>query len=117
MAFCHNLRLIHKDIRDENIMLLRKDPDFDEPFAVIIDLGIAEMFNLADPTGHQVGGTPTTMAPEVWRGNFGPKCDVWSLGCVLFQLLTGEMPFMARSMTPSAWQQLHRRGPDWSLVR
>lgn len=50
---------------------------------MIIDLGVAEMFSVADPAGRFIGGTPTTMAPEVWHENFGPKCDVWSLGCIM----------------------------------
>eukprot|EP00928_Gymnodinium_smaydae_P034892 TRINITY_DN2463_c0_g1_i1.p1 TRINITY_DN2463_c0_g1~~TRINITY_DN2463_c0_g1_i1.p1 ORF type:complete len:747 (-),score=143.30 TRINITY_DN2463_c0_g1_i1:53-2293(-) len=117
MTYCHSLRLIHKDIKDENIMLLEKGKGFDEPFAVVIDLGIAEMFSPADPQGREVGGTPLTMAPEVWEGSFGPKCDVWSVGCVLFELLTGQMPFCATSLNANAWLRLHKRGPDWSLVR
>mmetsp|Transcript_29225 Transcript_29225/g.89935 ORF Transcript_29225/g.89935 Transcript_29225/m.89935 type:complete len:724 (+) Transcript_29225:101-2272(+) len=117
MAFCHSLRLIHKDLKDENIMLLRKDPDFNEPYAVVIDLGIAEMFSVADPNGREMGGTPTTMAPEVWTGSFGPKCDVFSLGCVLFEMLSGNYPFMANSMKPAAWLRVHKKGPDWNLVR
>merc|ERR1719436_2238519 len=102
MSYCHSLRLIHKDLKDENIMLLKKDPNFDEPFAVVIDLGIAEMFSLADPSGREMGGTPTTMAPEVWTGNFGPKCDVFSLGCILFEMLSGQYPFMANSLQAKA---------------
>lgn len=120
MAYCHSLRLIHKDLKDENIMLLnsrsQSAPD-EEPFAVIIDLGIAEMFSPVDPQGRQTGGTPVTMAPEVWRGNFGPKCDVWSLGCVLFELLAGGMPFVAHSLQSSTWITLHKRGPDWTRMR
>jgi serine/threonine protein kinase len=117
LAYCHSLRLIHKDIKDENIMLLKKEGRFDKPFAVIIDLGVAEMFALSDPTGREVGGTPVTMAPEVWLNRFGPKCDVFSVGCVLFELMTGNFPFMATSMNPDAWIRLHRRGPDWTLFK
>jgi len=117
LAYCHSLRLIHKDIKDENIMLLKSESKSAKPFAVLIDLGIAEMFNLSDPQGKEVGGTPITMAPEVWLNSFGPKCDVWSLGVVLFELLTGGFPFMATSMNPQAWIRLHRRGPDWSLLK
>lgn len=117
MAYCHGLRLIHKDIKDENIMLLKKDPDFSDPFVVIIDLGVAEMFSVADPACHEIGGSPATIAPEVWRGNFGPKCDVWSLGCVLFEMLAGAMPFMTRTIQADAWLKLHKRGPDWKLCK
>mmetsp|Transcript_58276 Transcript_58276/g.103486 ORF Transcript_58276/g.103486 Transcript_58276/m.103486 type:complete len:693 (-) Transcript_58276:160-2238(-) len=117
MSYCHNLRLIHKDLKDENIMLLKQDTNWDKPHAVIIDLGIAEMFSVADPSGRMLGGTPTTMAPEVWMGTFGPKCDVWSLGCVFYQMVAGSYPFMARSLTPSAWTRLHKRGPKWDEVK
>lgn len=117
MAYVHSLRLIHKDIKDENIMLLKKDPEFNEPFVVIIDLGVSEMFSVADPACHEIGGTPATMAPEVWKGNFGPKCDVWSLGCVLFEMLAGAMPYMTSTIQPEAWLKLHRRGPDWRLCK
>eukprot|EP00931_Biecheleriopsis_adriatica_P036510 TRINITY_DN21025_c0_g2_i1.p1 TRINITY_DN21025_c0_g2~~TRINITY_DN21025_c0_g2_i1.p1 ORF type:complete len:771 (-),score=166.98 TRINITY_DN21025_c0_g2_i1:64-2376(-) len=116
MTYCHNVQIMHKDLKDENIMLLQKDPHFDEPYAVIIDLGIAEMFASTDPISRRVGGTPATMAPEVWSGNFGPKCDVWSLGCILYQMLSGSMPFLAPSFSAGAWRSLHRKGPDWAAV-
>ncbi|CAK9029658.1 Lon protease (ATP-dependent protease La), partial [Durusdinium trenchii] len=117
LAYCHNLRLIHKDLKDENIMLLEKPDQWEKPHAVIIDLGVAEMFSVADPAGRFIGGTPTTMAPEVWNGNFGPKCDVWSLGCIMFELCTGALPFMASSIQPSAWTRLHKRGPRWEDMK
>jgi len=117
MAYCHDKRIIHKDLKDENIMLLKKDPDYMEPHAVIIDLGVSEMFGSTDTKGKTMAGTPTTMAPEVWTGSFGPKCDVWSLGCVLFEILAGEVPFIARSFDPKDWRALHKRGPRWEKVR
>lgn len=120
MAYCHSLRLIHKDLKDENIMLLKSQKENDEPFAVIIDLGIAEMFSLSDPHNRQISGTPYTMAPEVWMGNYGPKCDVWSVGCVLFSLLGGSLPFIVRGgdfKRPQAWIRLHKTGPSWGAIR
>jgi serine/threonine protein kinase len=113
MAYCHSLRLVHKDLKDENIMLLKKDP----PFAVIIDLGISEMFSSKCPNSRIIAGTPVTMAPEVWMQNFGPKCDVWSLGCVLFELLAGSLPFTVNSMNPKDWIRAQKLGPNWSLIR
>merc|ERR1712007_167249 len=115
----------------ENIMLLSVTNSKIEPHAVVIDLGLAEMFGptpgstpnkntsqsaarrslfdrrlYQEVFGTHVGGTPTTMAPEVWHafmghGSFGLKCDVYSLGVVMFQLLTGNLPFLAQSLDPT----------------
>lgn len=119
MAYCHRLRLIHRDLKDENIMLLQKDSGSfsSDPFVVIIDLGVAEMFSLSDPSIRGIGGTPLTMAPEVWSNVSGPKCDVWSAGVILFELLSGEMPFLADSLDPSDWLKLHKKGPNWGVVK
>jgi len=56
------------------------------------------------------------MAPEVWEGCFGSKCDVFSLGCVLFEMFAGCMPFMASSMKPVMWTRLHKKGADFSRI-
>eukprot|EP00439_Symbiodinium_sp_Y106_P042797 s4347_g5.t1 len=86
VAYCHAKGVMHKDLKLENIMLASVQP----PEAVVIDVGLAELFppseadsfSSADPAG-----TLATMAPEVIRGNFNAKCDVWSLGCCLYALL------------------------------
>mmetsp|Transcript_1806 Transcript_1806/g.5420 ORF Transcript_1806/g.5420 Transcript_1806/m.5420 type:complete len:611 (-) Transcript_1806:13-1845(-) len=123
IAYVHSMGIMHKDLKSENILLLHEadvnDPSI-QPHAVIIDLGIAELFSAR--LGRRarctvVAGTPTHMAPEVWRGNFGPVADVWSLGVVLYELLSGEIPFMCSSLNSCAeWIRLHRQGPNWSLL-
>lgn len=148
IAYCHGKKLIHKDIKAENIMLLRTADSKTHPHAVVIDLGLSEMFGSTsgDPRGksmvlrgrsdskdveedllyrriqsRKVGGTPATMAPEVWRaymghGSFGMKCDVYSLGVVLFQLLTGDLPFCGMSLDPFLWISLIERGPRMDML-
>mmetsp|Transcript_32642 Transcript_32642/g.83222 ORF Transcript_32642/g.83222 Transcript_32642/m.83222 type:complete len:652 (+) Transcript_32642:114-2069(+) len=123
IAYVHSMGIIHKDLKTENILLLHEADvnDADKPpHAVIIDLGIAELFSAR--LGRRarctvVAGTPTHMAPEVWRGNFGPVADVWSLGVVMFELLSGEIPFLCSSLNSAAeWIRLHRIGPKWPLL-
>uniref|UniRef100_A0A7S1W8M6 non-specific serine/threonine protein kinase n=1 Tax=Alexandrium catenella TaxID=2925 RepID=A0A7S1W8M6_ALECA len=123
IAYVHSQGIMHKDLKSENILLLHPgdvDDPLSQPHAVIIDLGIAELFSAR--LGRRarctvVAGTPTHMAPEVWRGNFGPVADVWSLGVVMFELLGGEIPFLCSSLNScQEWIRLHRQGPNWSLL-
>ncbi|CAE7220832.1 CPK4 [Symbiodinium sp. CCMP2592] len=132
ISYCHSKNLIHKDLKAENIMLLHQVDIAagDRPHCIIIDLGLAEMFLPSLPRGKIYGGTKTTMAPEVMFSNFGPKCDVYSLGCILFQLLSGQLPCdpnsadMQRRLQGCRSKAQERgifldaklRGPDWRLV-
>ena len=57
---------------------------------MVIDVGLAELFPVAEAESFRSAdpaGTLATMAPEVVRGSFNAKCDVWSLGCCLYALL------------------------------
>lgn len=129
LACCHERALVHKDLKVDNIMLLDEPPRGSGQgygvHAVIIDLGLAECFRSSDARGKEVAGTPSTMAPELWRawlegGHFGLKCDIYSLGCVLFQMLSvrGEPPIDVENVEdPRAWLHAIARGPDWSLIR
>ncbi|CAE7627223.1 CPK4 [Symbiodinium pilosum] len=86
VAYCHAKGVMHKDLKLENIMLCSIDP----PEAVVIDVGLAELFPPSEADSFKsadAAGTLATMAPEVIRGSFCAKCDVWSLGCCLYALL------------------------------
>src|SRR5258705_5423538 len=85
----HQAGLVHRDVKPSNILLADND------FAYLIDFGIARA---ADETGlTSVGstlGTWSYMAPERFgKGEIGPSCDVYALACVLYECLTGELPF------------------------
>lgn len=87
----HKRYIIHRDIKPANVFL-----DAHENVK-LGDLGIAR--ELEDEAGHAetMLGTPLYIAPEVLDGNYGRKCDIWSLGVALHQLMTLKPPFKGNS--------------------
>eukprot|EP00927_Polykrikos_kofoidii_P009432 TRINITY_DN13932_c0_g1_i3.p1 TRINITY_DN13932_c0_g1~~TRINITY_DN13932_c0_g1_i3.p1 ORF type:complete len:713 (+),score=102.39 TRINITY_DN13932_c0_g1_i3:167-2305(+) len=132
MSYCNDRGIVHRDIKGSNIMLMGEVfPQTDlfktMPHAMVVDLGLAQVFDTTSPWrglnfkwGKQgpenIRGTASTMAPEVWSGSFGPKADIWSIGCVLYQLFTSKLPFVnpdPEDQRPESWQRLLRHEVDW----
>ncbi|MEW5741034.1 MAG: serine/threonine-protein kinase [Myxococcota bacterium] len=95
----HGAGVIHRDIKPSNIFLVRQ-PDGSH-FVKVLDFGLAKQAAYARGETPQtrisrVLGTPEYMAPEQARAEaVGPRTDLYALGCVLFEMLTGEPPFDA----------------------
>ena len=93
LAAAHGAGIVHRDIKPSNVMLL-SDREGSEKRVVLLDFGRAKFIDGTKLTedGSQAG-TTSYMSPEQTRGEeVGPASDIWSLGVVLYQLLTGELP-------------------------
>ena len=93
----HSAGLVHRDIKPANIYVCQYGSDFD--FVKVLDFGVVKQRNLAnDPALTDQGwvGTPSFLAPEMATGSeLDGRADVYSLGCVAYWLLTGQLVFEA----------------------
>ncbi len=100
VAYCHSQGICHRDLKPENILFLTKDEN--SPIKVI-DFGLSKIFGEIKPIDEKKKqkkkdmstrvGTAYYVSPEVLKGNYDEKCDVWSAGVILYILLSGDPPF------------------------
>ena len=97
LIYCHSNNIIHRDLKPENIMIEGRDKN--GYFIIkVIDFGTATIFD-KNKKETQFIGSPYYIAPEVISLNYGEKCDLWSLGVILYILLSGAPPFKAKNET------------------
>jgi eukaryotic-like serine/threonine-protein kinase len=98
LDYAHSEHILHRDIKPSNILLTKSGQ------LMLSDFGIARILEDQGEqtlTGTGVGvGTPEYMAPEQWIGKAGPASDQYSLGVVLYEMITGHLPYNAD--TPAA---------------
>jgi len=94
--YLHDHKILHRDIKLENIMISKKEKDNvtgEELFwAKIIDFGTAKIFE-KNKKERDVVGSSYYIAPEVLKQNYNEKCDTWSVGVILYMMLVGRAPF------------------------
>jgi serine/threonine protein kinase len=105
----HRHHIIHRDVKPSNILLRNRDVTN----VVLVDFGLAKRIDTSGSSSGQTTGTPLYMAPEVaWgAGEIGPTADVFSLGCVAFECLTGSPPFSGVDLAATLTKLLFAETP------
>lgn len=113
LRYCHKRGVSHRDIKPQNLLLSQ------DGTLKLSDFGLSSLPEQIRPDGrlNTACGTPAYAAPEVMRKRAydGPKADAWSCGVILFNLLSGFLPFDDRNL-PLMYKQMQRRDfkfPDW----
>ena len=87
----HDLKILHRDLKSANVFL------FKDSSAKLGDLNVSKVARRG--LGYTQTGTPYYASPEVWRDSpYNNKSDIWSLGCVLYEMITLKPPFRAENM-------------------
>ncbi|BDA49651.1 probable calcium-dependent protein kinase 17 at N-terminal half [Coccomyxa sp. Obi] len=119
LAQCHSHRILHRDIKPGNFMLL--DTDQRSPLKAI-DFGLAVFYdaNKLPRTDLGLEGTPWFLAPENLSSEFYPASDLWSAGVMAYQLLSGYLPFDDRRnrhnpALSQVWKAILTEEPNFNI--
>jgi serine/threonine protein kinase len=107
LQFAHEQGIIHRDIKPSNILLR------DDHYTYIADFGLAKSLEGGDTVtlSGSLLGTPEYMAPELAKGPATTSSDIYALGVLLYQMVTGQVPFSGETPIAVYFKQLHDAPP------
>ncbi len=110
LGAAHDKGVWHRDLKPENIML--QSPAGGEEHIRLIDFGIAGIKDSSFAGGAtKVAGSAAYMAPEQFAGNASAASDIYALGVIAYEMLTGRRPFSPQSVTHLVLDKAHSLGP------
>jgi len=119
LSFAHRKGILHRDVKPANLLILDR-PDVHGASVKVVDFGIVKFAEELKPDSQKltamgiVCGSPSYMSPEQAMGQkVDPRSDIYSLGCSLFETLTGKVPFRGRSASDT--MMMHVSAPSPSL--
>jgi formylglycine-generating enzyme required for sulfatase activity len=117
----HRLGVVHRDLKPENVMVVPPEEDGEAETVKVLDFGIAKLLDKEATRLTQYGtvlGTGRYMPPEQWRGEeVDARADVYSLGVMLYEMLTGKHPFTGRTRDELMMKHLLEPPPPLTLDR
>jgi serine/threonine-protein kinase len=113
LAYAHRQNVVHRDIKPANIMY-----ELESDTVKVTDFGIARITDSSKTKTGLVLGTPSFMSPEQIAGKkVDGRSDLYSLGVMLFQMLTGVLPFRGDSMAELMYKIANEEAPDVRIIR
>lgn len=123
LGYAHRHGVIHRDVKPDNV-LIKKLEDAERPGdpplrAVVTDFGLAKLMEggVQTQTGTFIGTLPYMSPEQVMGKPLDGRSDIYSLGVVLYQLATGQLPFDIQTPTDAVLQHLNSQPPEPHLIR
>jgi eukaryotic-like serine/threonine-protein kinase len=120
LAVAHRAGLVHRDVKPENILVApppNGSGDLVDAVVKVADFGLAHTVEIGRTTGGQLLATAEYVAPElVADGHADARADIYSAGIVLFEMLTGRVPFDGDRPAAVAWQHVDNEVPPPSQL-
>lgn len=111
LAEAHEAGLVHRDLKPQNIFLHQRNNA--QPLVKVLDFGIARSVDFQLTQGDCALGTPTYMSPEQCvSDHLDGRSDLYSVGCLLYEMVSGQPPFWADSVLALLFKQVTMPPPD-----